>query len=580
VSSCSLAKGLDLLLESFGRVFDADDDVSLIIKPLGELPNELVKQLDDLQGANSGFPNVVLIDGTLSEGELKALYGQCNVFVAPSRAEGFALPIANALLSGLPVVATAWGGHLDYCNKTNSWLVDFQFQPSRSQHGLVSSIWAEPVAKGLDEALWQAYRAEPATSFSKAWSGRKFLMEHYTWKDVALRVAALANEVKAPSAESARATRVGFVTTWNARCGIATYSRHLLQAVEPNEYVIFAAKQATLMSPDERNCVRTWQQGIDVNGLEQTIQYLSICSVEALVIQFTYGFFNRRELGNFVDAALAQGVVVLVEFHSTKDPHKDILNIQLADFVDIFRKCHCLLAHGAADLNRLKALGLLEKATLFPHGVISTRREPPNRAKRNTPPLITSFGFCLPNKGLPELVQAIGILKQAGSPIRLRMLNAEFPDPVSSKEARKIRTVIEELGLQDDVEFQTDFLDDDACLDLLAEADLLVNSYQKTDESASGAVRYGLAAGCPVAVTPLPIFDDLGESVFRLPGTAPEQMAQGIAAVLLHLQEETETAVHVHNAAQCWLEEHDIGRQGVRLMHTARALARLQPALA
>ena len=580
VSSCSPAKGLDLLLESFGRVFDAGDDVSLIIKPFGKVPNELVKQLDGLRGANSDFPNVILIDDMVSEAELKALYGQCHVFVAPSRAEGFALPIANALLSGLPVVATAWGGHLDYCNKTNSWLVDFQFQPSRSQHGLVSSIWAEPVAKALDEALWQAYRAEPATSFSKAWSGRKFLMDHYTWKDVALRVAALANEVKAPPVESASATRVGFVTTWNARCGIATYSRHLLQAIEPDEYVIFAAKQAALMGPDERNCIRVWQQGIRVNGLTEIIQYIPICSVEALVIQFTYGFFNRRELGDFVDAALAQGIVVLVEFHSTKDPHKDILDVQLADFVDTFRKCHRLLAHGPADLNRLKAVGLLEKATIFPHGVLSRRRQPPHRAKRNGPPLIISFGFCLPNKGLPELVQATGILKRAGSPIRLRMLNAEFPDPVSGREARKIRTMIEELGLQNDVEFQTDFLDDDACLDLLAEADLLVNSYQKTDESASGAVRYGLAARCPVAVTPLAIFDDLGESVFRLPGTAPEQMAQGIAAVLRHLQEKTETAVHVRHAALCWLEEHDIGRQGIRLMHTARALARLQPALA
>ena len=44
--------------------------------------------------------------------ELKALMQPCNALVAPSRGEGFGLPIAEAMLSGLPslrrVTAGTW----------------------------------------------------------------------------------------------------------------------------------------------------------------------------------------------------------------------------------------------------------------------------------------------------------------------------------------------------------------------------------------------------------------------------------------------------------------------------------------
>lgn len=40
----------------------------------------------------------------ISDGELKRLYRTCHVYIHPSRLEGFCLPIAEALVAGLPVV--------------------------------------------------------------------------------------------------------------------------------------------------------------------------------------------------------------------------------------------------------------------------------------------------------------------------------------------------------------------------------------------------------------------------------------------------------------------------------------------
>ncbi|NKX16972.1 hypothetical protein HGG75_21850 [Ochrobactrum pseudogrignonense] len=68
-------------------------------------------------------------------------------------------------------------------------------------------------------------------------------------------------------------------------------------------------------------------------------------------------------------------------------------------------------------------------------------------------------------------------------------------------------------------------------MEQLSAADLILYPYQNTAESASGAVRYGLAVNKPVAVSPAPIFDDVNDVVFQLPGTNPEAIANGVIAL-------------------------------------------------
>jgi FkbM family methyltransferase len=203
VSSCGVDQGIDLLIESFGRVFDIDDDVSLIIRPSGVPPSDVLKRLEQLRSANPRFPNVVVIEADLDDAQLKALYEQCHVFVAPSRAQGFGLHLAFALVSGLPLIATAWGGHIDYCDEANSWLIDYKFARSRSANNLAISVWAEPIGTLLEEALWTAYRTMPAERSAKAQSGRKKLLKRFTWTEVAMRLADFANGIKAKGAKEA-----------------------------------------------------------------------------------------------------------------------------------------------------------------------------------------------------------------------------------------------------------------------------------------------------------------------------------------------------------------------------------------
>jgi glycosyltransferase involved in cell wall biosynthesis len=368
---------------------------------------------------------------------------------------------------------------------------------------------------------------------------------------------------------------VGWVSTWNAKCGIAGHLAHLVATVPAEEYVVFAARESITLGPDGANCVRSWTAGKEVNGLAEISRQLAPMSITALIIQFNYGFYNHAELNEFIEDAVGRGVCVIMHPHSTIDPQPSP-NFQLGGLIKGLRKCARILAHSPSDMNRLKSLGLVENVMLLPHGVMRNTSEAAplaNRAK----PLIASFGFSFANKGLVELVEAVALLRDEGFGVQLRMLNSQHPNSQSAEVVRAVRAAIDRLRLWNDVEYCTEYLEDDVCLRLLGEADLVVNPYQHTGESASGAVRYGLSVGRPVAVTPLPIFNDLGGAVFRLPGIAPAQIARGIADTLRHIADDSATAQKVREAARCWLDAHDAARQGERLMRLARTLAGRNP---
>ncbi len=170
--------------------------------------------------------------------------------------------------------------------------------------------------------------------------------------------------------------------------------------------------------------------------------------------------------------------------------------------------------------------------------------------------MIASYGFFLPHKGLLELIDAFALLHQRYSYVRLSLVNAQYPIDVSGRLIDEAKEKISALGLEKVIELHTDFLSDSQSLSLLQKADLTVFPYQETGESASGAVRYGLAAGKPVIVTPLAIFGDLEGLVHKLPGFDPAAIALGLENVMQAIADGTEMAKNIEEAANHWREAH------------------------
>jgi glycosyltransferase involved in cell wall biosynthesis len=569
VSSCFPRKGADVLLNAYGECFTDSDDVSLIIKTFTNPHNQIHEWLEQRRKNNPHFPEVIILEQDLPASQLKSLYEQCHVMVAPSRGEGFGLPFAEAMLSGLPVITTRWGGQLDFCTDETAWLVDYKFEQAQTHFGLFDSVWAEPDIKDLARKMQQVYNCAVAQRKKRADAGRRLLLERFRWDCAVQKMVESARDwasIPAPAHP-----KIGWITTWNTKCGIATYSMHLLRNI-PNKVHILAAQADTRTGLDHELVTRCWHQDLyqEKDDLHQLSQMIDAKKIDTLIIQFNYVFFDFEKLNNFLEKQIDAGRVIIMVFHSTHDPDA-LPGKRLRTLLPVLKRCQRLLVHSINDLNNLKDIGLVDNVTLFPHGILEYM---PEQKKARKEKLIASYGFFLPHKGLLELIDAFAQMLSSGEKVKLLMVNAEYPVPASFELIQKARTKIEKLNISKYVEMTTEYLPDKKSLDLISDADLIVFPYQETGESSSAAVRYGLATGRPVAVTPLPIFDDVKPAVLNLSGFTPDKIAQSITGLLADIEKNAINIQEVEERANQWRRAHYYHQLSIRLYGMIQALHR------
>lgn len=95
-------KNSTVLLEAFLEKFAGNNDVELIIKTRERFAHPTIV------AAAQQHNNVKLIAETLTEFKLVQLMHDCDVFVYPSRGEGFSFPPRNAIATGMPTIVTDW----------------------------------------------------------------------------------------------------------------------------------------------------------------------------------------------------------------------------------------------------------------------------------------------------------------------------------------------------------------------------------------------------------------------------------------------------------------------------------------
>jgi len=548
VSSFFPRKGPDALLEAWARAFDDADDVCLVIKTFPNPHNRVHEQLEFLFARFPRCAPIHVIEDDMSDSDLKALYQRCQVLVAPSCAEGFCLPIAEAMLTGIPAITTGWSGQLDFCAPENSWLVDYRFEQADTHFKLLPSVWAAIDVDALAAAMKSASATSVEVRQAMAQRGRELLLSEFTWNKVSERLIAFYRSQQ--SLLSTSTAKVGWVSTWNTKCGIATYSEHLMAGFDQSPYIL-ASHSGDLLKPDGVHCTRCWSVS-DEDDLSELAEAIDKQDLSSLVIQWNFGFFHHSHFLRFMQQQKAAGRVVLVDMHATVDPpqaqHK-----KLANYVAALALADRVLVHSIADLNHLKTFGLVENLVLFPHGVLDTSAP---HTERLPVPTIATYGFCLPHKGLEQVVEAVALLRDAGERVDLHMVNAEYPVGFSVDLARALRARVDALDLGDQISLETRFLSDAESLVRLQAADLVLFVYHPTSESASGAVRYGLASGKPTLVTDLPIFTEFGDAVWKVRDSDPSLLASTLKDVLAHIRSDSAEHQRKLEIAEAWRSQH------------------------
>ena len=194
----SLRKGWDVLLRAWGRAFAPGDDVTLVLKTwstrgLGQadIEAELVAAVRADGGDPARLPDVVVITDLLDARALAGLYAACDVYLAPSRGEGFCRPAAEAMAAGRPVIATGYGGPADFVDgavgRALAWReVEVPAEARREAPAPPGARWAEPDLDDLVDALREAH-ADPALRRARGAAARERARERFDHRAVARR---------------------------------------------------------------------------------------------------------------------------------------------------------------------------------------------------------------------------------------------------------------------------------------------------------------------------------------------------------------------------------------------------------
>lgn len=110
------------LIRAFKRVFKEPEPARLVIKT--SFGQRYPDQLAALQEAAEGA-RITIIDEIYSPEDVLALTDVCDVYVSLHRSEGLGLTMAEAMLLGKPVIATAYSGNMEFMTPENSLLVDY-----------------------------------------------------------------------------------------------------------------------------------------------------------------------------------------------------------------------------------------------------------------------------------------------------------------------------------------------------------------------------------------------------------------------------------------------------------------------
>ena len=174
-------KAVDLLLLAFQRACQrAPISLTIIGDGVERIALQSLAKSMNLEGESAHTPGKVHFAGWLSQQECAARLAASDVLVLPSLWECGGAVVLEAMASRIPVIATAWGGPLDYLDDRSGVLV-----PPQSREQLI---------QGFADAMVDL-DADPQRRMSMGMAGRARIERDFDWERKVDRIISLYREV-------------------------------------------------------------------------------------------------------------------------------------------------------------------------------------------------------------------------------------------------------------------------------------------------------------------------------------------------------------------------------------------------
>ena len=142
--SVSKRKNVLGVINAYCAAFSPNDGAVLVVKTInGE---KRLPELEKVRWMIRDRKDIVIIDEYFDVEKSSALMNACDCYVSLHRSEGLGLTMAEAMLLGKPVIATAYSGNMDFMTEETALLVPWEYvEVGEGAEGYPSdAMWAEP----------------------------------------------------------------------------------------------------------------------------------------------------------------------------------------------------------------------------------------------------------------------------------------------------------------------------------------------------------------------------------------------------------------------------------------------------
>ena len=177
--------------------FKNDPDVGIVLKTnMGRLTcqDRMITKISIenlLKQVRVGpYPKVHIVHGLMDKNEISALmnHEKIKCLTAATRGEGWGLPILDACVNGLPVIATKHSGHMDFLRNTR--FVDVNYSIEKIPDSLVDgriwvdgAKWAQPSEKHFRHRI-RKFRKSSQVPKEWATESAPHMLERYSMESI------------------------------------------------------------------------------------------------------------------------------------------------------------------------------------------------------------------------------------------------------------------------------------------------------------------------------------------------------------------------------------------------------------
>ena len=306
-----------------------------------------------------------------------------------------------------------------------------------------------------------------------------------------------------------------FITSYPPReCGIATYSRDLIKAINNKFSNLFSIKICALESGDFNYTYPVEVKYTLKTSLAGEYEKLAIIinkddKIEMVLIQHEFGFFKEQEK-SFQKFLSDLKKPVIIVFHTVlpapdKELKSKIKNIVsacnaiivmtnnsakiLVDDYRIATKKISVIAHGTHLVPHLDKEFLKTKFGLKGRKVLST------------------FGLLSSGKNIETTLQALPAIIETCPNVLFLIIGKTHPEVVKNdgeKYRDKLVAIVKKNQLTNNVKFVNSYLELPELLEYLQLTDIYLFTSNDPFQAVSGTFAYAMSCACPIISTPIP----------------------------------------------------------------------------